>query len=385
MFDEVISFIKNINPERNFIPLHEPVFSGNEKKYLNECIDSGYVSSVGAYVTAFEEAIAAYTGAKRAVVVVNGTQALHLACVVAGVGKEDEVITQPLTFIATANAISYTGAACIFVDVDKDTMGMSPESLKLFLETNAVIRDGKCFNKTTNKQIKACIPMHTFGHPLRIDEIATICKQYHITLIEDAAESIGSTYKGKATGRFGLMGTLSFNGNKIITSGGGGAIITDDDAVADLAKHLSTQAKIPHTWEYAHDHIGYNYRMPNLNAALALAQLENLDSFIEKKRALAIIYKTFFEKKGFNFVSEPEHAFSNYWLHAIILKDRTERDAFLNESNANGVMTRPIWNLMNKAPMFAQCQCTNLDNAQWLEDRVVNIPSSVTYKENESN
>jgi perosamine synthetase len=376
MFDDVVSFIKKINQERSFIPLHEPVFIGNEKKYLNECIDSGYVSSVGAYVTAFEEAIAAYTGAKRAVVVVNGTQALHLACVVAGVSREHEVITQPLTFIATANAVSYTGAACIFVDVDRDTMGMSPASLKQFLETYAEIRDGKCFNKTTNKQIKACIPMHTFGHPLRIDEIAAICSAYHIVLIEDAAESIGSTYKGKSTGRFGLMGTLSFNGNKIITSGGGGAIITDDDAVADLAKHLSTQAKIPHTWEYAHDHIGYNYRMPNINAALALAQLENLDSFIEKKRTLAGLYKTFFQQKGMSFVSEPEHARSNYWLHAIILKDRTERDAFLNYSNGNGVMTRPIWNLMNKAPMFSVCQCTNLDNAQWLEDRVVNIPSS---------
>lgn len=380
MFEEIIACIKQINPGRSFIPLHEPVFTGNEKKYLNECIDSGYVSSVGAYVTAFEEAIATYTGAKRAIVVVNGTQALHLACIVAGVSREDEVITQPLTFIATANAIAYTGAACVFVDVDKDTMGMSPESLKGFLAANAVIKDGKCFNKTTNRQIKACIPMHTFGHPLRIDEIAAICAEYHIVLIEDAAESIGSAYKGKSTGRFGLMGTLSFNGNKIITSGGGGAIITDDAKIADLAKHLSTQAKIPHAWEYAHDQIGYNYRMPNINAALALAQLENLDTFIDKKRTLASVYKNIFEEKKVTFVSEPEHAFSNYWLHAIILKDRIERDAFLTYSNANGVMTRPIWNLINKAPMFAQCQCTNLDNAQWLEDRVVNIPSSVTYK-----
>jgi len=385
MFEEVIDFIKSINNGRSTIPLHEPCFAGNEKKYLADCIDSGFVSSVGEYVNRFEKQIASYTGAKRAVVVVNGTQALHLACVIAGVTAEDEVITQPLTFIATANAIAYTGAACIFVDVDKDTMGMSPASLKQFLVSNAVIREGKCFNKITNKQIKACIPMHTFGHPLRIDEIAAICKEYYITLIEDAAESIGSTYKGKATGRFGVMGTLSFNGNKIITAGGGGAIITDDDQLADFAKHLSTQAKIPHTWEYAHDHIGYNYRMPNINAALALAQLENLDTFIDKKRTLAQIYKKFFEEKGFCFVSEPADAYSNYWLHAIILKDRNERDAFLNYSNEHGVMTRPIWNLINKSPMFVQCQCTSLDNAQWLEDRVVNIPSSVTYIKNEGN
>jgi perosamine synthetase len=379
MFKSVTDFIKSLNEGRSFIPLHEPSFVGNEKKYLSDCIDSGFVSSVGAYVNNFEKALAEYTGAKRAVVVVNGTQALHLACVVAGVMQDHEVITQPLTFIATGNAITYTGASCIFVDVDRDTMGMSPRALNDFLKANAEMKDGICINKSTGKQIKACIPMHTFGHALRIDEIAVICNTYNITLIEDAAESIGTTYKGKFTGRYGAMGILSFNGNKIITAGGGGAIITDDDAIADRAKHLSTQAKIPHAWEYEHDQIGYNYRMPNINAALALAQLENLTPFIARKRALAQIYKSYFDTSNFKLITEPEYSHSNYWLQAIVLKDRNERDAFLAYSNENGVMTRPIWNLINKSPMFKNCQAGPLENAQWLEDRVVNIPSSVTY------
>ena len=376
MFDEVISFIKKINQERSFIPLHEPVFIGNEKKYLNECIDSGYVSSVGAYVTAFEDAIAAYTGAKRAVVVVNGTQALHLACVVAGVTKGDEVITQALSFIATANAISYTGASCIFVDVDKATMGMSPESLEDFLIHNTKLIDGRCINTKTGNQIKACIPMHTFGHPVKIDAIKSICDRYSITLIEDAAESIGSLYKGKHTGRFGAIGVFSFNGNKVITTGGGGALITDDDAIADRAKYLSTTAKIPHAWQYEHDEVGYNYRMPNLNAALGLAQLENLNVFIKQKRQLAELYKSFFESKNITLIQEPAECISNYWLQAIVLSDRTERDTFLKYSNEQGVMTRPIWNLINKSDMYKMCQTTSLINSEWFEDRVVNIPSS---------
>lgn len=376
MFDEVISFIKKINQERSFIPLHEPVFVGNEKKYLNECIDSGYVSSVGAYVTAFEEAIANYTGAKRAVVVVNGTQALHLACVVAGVTKGDEVITQALSFIATANAISYTGASCVFVDVDKDTMGMSPESLENFLIHNTKLIDGRCVNITTGNQIKACIPMHTFGHPVKIDVIKEICDRYNIMLIEDAAESIGSLYQGKHTGRFGKMGVFSFNGNKVITTGGGGALITDDDAIADRAKYLSTTAKIPHAWQYEHDEVGYNYRMPNLNAALGLAQLESLNVFIKQKRQLTELYKSFFESKNITLVQEPADCVSNYWLQAIVLADRVERDAFLKYSNEHGVMTRPIWNLINKSDMYKMCQTTSLVNSEWLEDRVVNIPSS---------
>ncbi|HVD98325.1 MAG TPA: LegC family aminotransferase [Cytophagaceae bacterium] len=377
MFEKVVSFIKDLNQGRAFIPLHEPAFVGNEKKYVNDCIDTGFVSSVGEYVNKFEHALAAYTGSKRAVVVVNGTEALHLACIVAGVTASDEVITQPLTFIATINAITYTGAAPVFVDVDRDTMGMSPESLKSFLQENAVLKEGQCFNKTTNKRIKACVPMHTFGHPVCIDEIAEICNQYKITLIEDAAESIGSKFKNTPTGRFGKLGILSFNGNKVITTGGGGAILTDDEALADLAKHLSTQAKIPHPWEYAHDHIGYNYRMPNINAALGLAQLENLDRFIAQKRILAEKYREYFLTIGIDFFSEPENSISNYWLNAVLLKDRNERDAFLKYTNENGVMTRPIWNLIYKSSMFEKCQRTDMTNAQWLEDRVVNIPSSV--------
>jgi perosamine synthetase len=380
MFNEIVDFIRQMNHGRECIPLHEPTFAGNEKKYVNDCIDSGFVSSVGEYVNKFELALSGYTGAKRAVVVVNGTQALHLALIIARVGIEDEVITQPLTFIATVNAIAYTGASPVFVDVDRETMGMSPDSLQIFLHAHAEIRKDKCYNRTTGKQIKACVPMHTFGHPARIDEIAEICSKYKITLVEDAAESIGSKYKGTMTGRFGKIGTLSFNGNKVITTGGGGAIITDDENLADLAKHLSTQAKIPHSWEYAHDQVGYNYRMPNINAALGLAQLENLDNFISKKRTLASSYKTYFENKGIGFFSEPKEAFSNYWLNALILKDRNERDAFLKYTNENGVMTRPVWNLINKSPMFAGSQCGDLSNAQWLEDKVVNIPSSVTFK-----
>lgn len=377
MFKDVVNFVKSINKDRTFIPLHEPTFSGNEKKYVNDCIDSGFVSSVGEYVTKFELALAEYTGAKRAVVVVNGTQALHLACVIMGVGANDEVITQPLTFIATVNAISYTGASPVFVDVDLDTMGMSPDSLEKFLQEYGEVKDGKCFNKKTGKQLKACIPMHTFGHPARIDKIAEICKQYGIVLIEDAAESIGSRYKGISTGRFGKVGTLSFNGNKVITTGGGGALITDDEKLADYAKHLSTQAKIPHAWEYAHDYIGYNYRMPNINAALGLAQLENLDIFIKHKRELTDAYREFFDDKEIRLFQEPKDSFSNYWLNAVLLKDRKERDEFLKYTNDNGVMTRPIWNLIYKTPMFANCQKTDMTNAEWLEDRVVNIPSSV--------
>ena len=385
MFKEIVTFIKGINNEREFIPLHEPEFSGNEKKYLIDCIDTGFVSSVGEYVNKFELEIAKYMGTKRAVVVVNGTEALHLSFVVLEIGIGDEVICQPLTFIATINAIAYTGANPIFIDVEKESMGMSADSLEIFLKNNSFIKDGKCFNKNTNKQIKACLPMHSFGHSVQIDRIKIICEQYYIILIEDAAEAMGSKFKGQSLGSFGSIGTLSFNGNKIITCGGGGAIITNDDKIADLAKHLSTQAKKAHQWEYSHDKIGYNFRMPNINAAVGMAQLENLDNFIIKKRELANIYKDFFIKNGINFFLEPNGSYSNYWLNSVLLKDRGERDEFLNYTNANGVMTRPIWQLINKSTMYKYCQCSDLSNAEWLEDRVVNIPSSVTYKTNERN
>ncbi len=378
MYSKFVNFVKETFGTNDFIPLHEPRFVGNEKKYLNECIDSTFVSSVGKFVDAFEDNIAKYTGAKHAIACVNGTAALHIALILSGVTKNDEVITQPLTFIATANAISYTGAKPIFIDVDKDTLGLSPEKLETFLSENTYFDDeGFCYNKKTDKIIKACIPMHTFGHPVRIDEVKFICDKYNIILIEDAAESLGSYYKNQHTGTFGKFGTLSFNGNKTITTGGGGMILTNDTELAKKAKHLTTQAKVPHKWEYVHDFIGYNYRLPNINAALGVAQLEQLPKFIEKKRELAKMYEEFFKDIGIQFVSEPKNSKSNYWLNFVLLKNREERDNFLKFTNENGVMTRPVWELMNRLEMFKGCQAEDIKNAEWLADRVVNIPSSV--------
>jgi perosamine synthetase len=377
MFNNIIEFIQDTYSTKDFIPLHEPRFVGNEKKYLNECIDSTFVSSVGKYVGELEENIASYTGAKYAIATSNGTSALHISLLLGNVGQSDEVITQPLTFIATCNAISYCGAQPIFIDVDKDTMGLSPSSLKYFFENNTTVKNNQCINNKTSKVIKACMPMHTFGHPCRIDEIKEICDTYNVFLIEDAAESFGSLYKGKHTGTFGQMAAFSFNGNKVITSGGGGCIITNDKILAKKAKHLTTTAKVPHKWEFIHDMVGYNYRMPNLNAALAVAQLENIDGFINSKRKLASSYKEFFSTQEPTFFKEPEQSKSNYWLNTILLKNKDQRDKFLEETNSRGVMTRPIWTLMNQLPMFDHAQCDDLINSKWLNDRVVNIPSSV--------
>jgi len=376
MFENVINFIQDTYKTKEFIPLHEPRFSGNEKKYLNECIDSTFVSSVGKFVDEFEEKIANYTGAKYAIATSNGTSALHISLLLADVDQNSEVITQPLTFVATCNAISYCGAQPVFLDVDKDTMGLSPSALKYFLENNTTVKSQQCINNKTGKVIKACMPMHTFGHPCRIDEIKEICDKYHVILIEDAAESVGSTYKGRHTGTFGQVGVMSFNGNKIITAGGGGCIVTNDKALAKKAKHLTTTAKVQHKWDFNHDMVGYNYRMPNLNAALLVAQLENLDNFISSKRKLANVYETFFNSNNYVFVKEPMDSKSNYWLNSIILKNKQQRDEFLDETNSSGIMTRPIWTLMNKLPMFGYAQCDSLKNSEWLEDRVVNIPSS---------
>ena len=378
MFKDVISFIQETYKTKSFIPLHEPRFIGNEKKYLNECIDSTFVSSVGKFVDEFEAKIASYTGAKYAVATSNGTSALHIALMLANVESDDEVITQPLTFVATCNAISYCGAKPLFIDVDKGTMGLSPSALKEFLDKNTLIKNQQCINNKTGQVIKACVPMHTFGHPCRIDEIRAICDQYYINVIEDAAESLGSFYKDKHTGTFGQMGVMSFNGNKIITAGGGGCILTNSAELAKRAKHITTTAKKPHKWEYSHDMIGYNYRMPNLNAALMVAQLEQIDKFLLNKRELANAYESFFSGSNIKFIKEPKDSKSNYWLNAIILKDKKQRDLFLDETNSASVMTRPTWVLMNKLPMFKEAQCTDLTNAEWLEERVVNIPSSVT-------
>jgi perosamine synthetase len=379
MFDGAIQFIRSQFQASGVVHLHEPQFAGREKEYLLDCIDSTFVSSVGAYVDRFESMLAAYTGAKYAVVTVNGTAALHVALKLAGVQSSDEVIAQPLTFIATANAIAYCGATPCFVDVDRDTLGMSPVALRCFLETQTekIAGTSRRIDRITRRTVAACVPMHTFGHPCRINEIVAICREYDIPVIEDAAESLGSFHKGQHTGTFGQMGVFSFNGNKTITCGGGGAIITDDETIARRAKHITTTAKIPHRWEFVHDEIGYNYRMPNLNAALACAQLEQIDGFLKNKRELAEAYKAYFSTIGISFVAEPKEARSNYWLNALILSGREERDSFLQATNDAGIKTRPVWRLMNELEMFKACPCGLLDNAKWLEQRVVNIPSSV--------
>ena len=365
-----------------FIPLHRPVFEGNEKQCLIDCIDSNFVSSVGAKVTEFEQHIASFTGAKYAIATVNGTAALHVALQLAGVGRDDEVITQALTFIATCNALSYAGAHPVFVDVDRETLGLSPESLRRFLETHAERRDdGSCWNKGTGRRIAACVPMHTFGIPARIAEIVAICEAYGIAVVEDAAESLGSYAGGRHTGTFGKLATLSFNGNKVITTGGGGMIVTDDEALARRAKHLTTTAKIPHPYEFVHDEVGYNYRLPNLNAALGCAQMETLPKMLEIKREIADRYRQFFAGTDMRFVDPLPGDTANYWLNAIVLEDEAARDALLEYTNAQGVMTRPIWRLMSRLEMFKHCQHDGLENSYWLEARVVNLPSSVPASE----
>ena len=378
MFNEFIDFVREVYGTKKNILLHEPKFIGNEKKYLNQSIDRTFVSTVGKFVDEFEEKIAKYVGAKHAIATTNGTSALHVSLILAGVKKNNEVITQPLNFVASSNAISYCNAEPIFIDVDRDTMGLSPSALKSFLNKNTTVKNKQCFNNKTKKVIKACVPMHSYGPPCRIDEIKQICDEYHIFLIEDAAESVGSFYKNRHTGTFGHLGVMSFNGNKIITAGGGGCIVTNDKVLAEKAKHLSTTAKVPHKWDFNHDMVGYNYRMPDINAALLLAQLENLNDFINNKRNLANKYEGFFKDRDCDFFKEPKNSKSNYWLNSIILKDKHQKDKFLEGTNSKGVMTRPIWTLMNNLPMYKDAQCYNLKNSNWFSERVVNIPSSTT-------
>lgn len=374
--DEILDFIKSVF-RADKIPLHEPKFIGNEKAYLNECIDTGFVSSVGKFVDKFEEQFTKIIGAKYAVATVNGTAALHIALKISGVKSGDLVITQPITFVATCNAISYLGATPVFVDVNYDDLGLSPAALERFLERNCEIKNGLCIEKDSGKVVRACVPMHTFGLPCKIDDIKEICNAWNVALVEDAAESLGSYYKSKHTGTFGKVGAFSFNGNKIATSGGGGAIVTDDENLAKLAKHITTTAKISHPYEYCHDEIGYNYRMPNINAALLVAQLENLNIFLKSKRELAAIYKEFFTKfSNVKFIDEPQNARANFWLNAILFDDCQKRNEFLKTSNENGVFTRPIWQLMNKLDMFKNCRSDCLENANFLSKRIVNLPSS---------
>jgi aminotransferase in exopolysaccharide biosynthesis len=378
--DQLTRFIRDYFETNQFIPLHAPLFAGREKEYVADTIESTFVSSVGAYVDRFEQGMASYTGSPKAVATVNGTAALHIAMKLAGVGAGDLVITQPLTFVATCNAIAYCNAEPVFIDVDMDTLGLSAEALEAWLEENAKLEsDGICRTQVDNKVIRACVPMHTFGHPVDLEGLVSVTHRWNIALIEDAAESLGSFYKGKHTGTFGALGTLSFNGNKIMTTGGGGMILANE-ALGARAKHLTTTAKKPHAYEYFHDELGYNYRLPNLNAALGCAQLEQLEAFIEAKRALAKAYEAFFFGTNLTFVKEPADCRSNYWLNAIICENKTHRDELLQTTNEQGVMTRPIWALMNHLAMYQGCRRGDLSNAEWLEERVINLPSSVVDK-----
>lgn len=375
---EIIEFIRSLYPGQDPVPLHAPVFRGNEKKYLEDCIDTTFVSYVGRYVGRLEEMIATYLDVKHAVAVVNGTVALQIALQLAGVRRDDEVLTQSLTFVATANAITHAGGRPVFIDSDLTHLGMDPEKLAGFLEQHAEKKpDGQLLNKLSGKRIAACVPVHIFGHPARIKEIVEICAHWGISVVEDAAESIGSTCRERHMGTFGLMGVLSFNGNKTITTGGGGMIVTDDPVLAARVRHLTTTAKVPHPWEFNHDEAGYNFRLTNVNAAIGCAQMEQIGAFLEQKRSLAGRYADFFSALGVRFFTEQPGCRSNYWLNTIFLESRAERDDFLKYSNENRVMTRPAWTLMNKLPMYENCLSTNLGNARWLEDRMVNLPSGI--------
>ena len=378
LFPEFVDFVRQLFSTEDSIPLHAPRFERNETKYVVDALNSTFVSSVGQHVNEFERKIAEFTGAHYVVATNNGTAALHTALLLAGVQSGDEVITQPLTFVATCNAIRYCGAEPVFMDVERTTLGLSPEAISVFLEEHAEVRsDGLCWNRQSNRIIRAVVPVHNLGLPARAAEIGEICARYNVPLIEDAAESLGSCRDGIHTGRAGCMGTLSFNGNKIITTGGGGAVITDDETIADKAKHLTTTAKQPHPWLFLHDEVGFNYRLPNLNAALGCAQIEQLPDYIERKRGLAKRYQQWFADKEPELVLEPLGTRSNYWLNAILLKDREERDSFLKYTNERGVMTRPMWTPMHTLPMYQNCQRGDVTIAENIESRLVNIPSSV--------
>lgn len=374
---ETIQFIKEKFKSTDFIPLHAPVFAGNEKKYVLDTLDSTFVSSVGAYVDKAEQMMAKISQTQKAVAVVNGTSGLQIAMQLAGVQRGDEVLTQALTFVATANAIHYTGAEAVFLDVDYDTMGLSPKAVSVFLEEYGEKRENGTYNKKTGRKIAACVPMHTFGFPVHLDALMSICSEWNIPIVEDAAESLGSYYKGKHTGSFGQLGVFSFNGNKIVTCGGGGMIVTQNEGLGKLGKHLTTTAKVPHPYEYVHDQVGYNFRMPNLNAALVCAQMEQLDSFLTNKRALAKEYAAFFAKQNIKFRTELEDTQVNYWLMCVEFGNLEERNAFLKATNEAKTMTRPIWQLMYRLPMYQHCYRDAQKNAEFLEERIVNIPSSV--------
>jgi perosamine synthetase len=376
-YKEIVGFIRSIYGENKNLSLHEPIFIGNEKKYIIDALDSTYVSSVGPYVDRFEERFADYVGSKYAIATVNGTAALHIALKLSGVSDNDEVITQPMTFVATANAISYCNAKPIFIDIDKDTLSLSPSILESWLANETFIENNLCYNKKTNNVIRACLPMHTFGHINHIQELKEVCLKNHINLIEDAAEAMGSFVGDTHSGRFGDFGIFSFNGNKIMTSGGGGMIITDNEKLAIRARDLTTTARKVEDFEYFHDEIGYNYRLPNINAALGCAQLEKIDYFLDKKRDISNKYKKYFNQLDIEYLDERDGTKSNFWLNTIIFKSKNERSDFIKYSNENHVQTRPSWRLMNKLKPYSECIRGNLDNSEYYADRLVNIPSSV--------
>lgn len=377
--EELVQKLKNFYPEQAFVPLHEPIFKGNELQYVTDCIETGWVSSVGSYVDSFEKNLAEFTGVKRAIAVVNGTAALHICLKLVGVMANDEVLIPALTFVATANAISYAGAIPHFVDVSRSTLGVDPIQLEKYLAQHTFQKDGKTFNKHTNRRISAIVPMHTFGHPVDMDKLVEVANFYHLKVVEDAAESLGSYYKDVHTGNFGNISTVSFNGNKIITTGGGGAILTNDEELGKRAKHITTTAKIPHPYEYIHDEIGFNYRMPNLNAALGCSQLEALPDFLNKKRKLASAYKELFQTiEGFTFFEEPTHCQSNYWLNVLLLDAPNVhlRNEVIETLNKNGMMSRPIWKPLNELTMYQSCPSMDLTITRELAGRIINIPSS---------
>jgi aminotransferase in exopolysaccharide biosynthesis len=378
-FQQTIKFIREKFQTNDFIPLHAPVFNGNERNYVMDTLDSTFVSSVGQYVDLAEKMVSEISQTTKAIAVVNGTSGLQVALELAGVKRGDEVITQALTFVATANAIHYTGAHPVFLDVDYDTMGLSPKAVANFLDEFGEKREDGTYNKKTGNKISACVPMHTFGFPIHLDELVKLCNTWNIPIVEDAAESLGSYYKNKHTGSFGLLGVFSFNGNKIVTSGGGGMIVSNDESLGKLGKHITTTAKVPHPYEYVHNIIGYNYRMPNINAALICAQLEQLNLFLYSKRKLAEEYSSFFQDQGIIFRKELENTKANYWLMCIELENLEERNAFLKITNESKIMTRPIWQLMYRLPMYQYCYRDEQKNAKFLEERIVNIPSSVNF------
>jgi len=381
MYSSFVKFVQELYGTKEPISLHSPRFEGNEKRYLLETIDSSFVSSVGEFVNRFEQSVAEYTGSNYAIATINGTSALHIALKLAGVEPGTEVITQSFTFIATCNAIRYCNAIPIFVDVDSKTLGLSHQSLQTFLESHAEIRDdGNCWNKTTNRRISVCLPMHSFGFPAELDHLNKLCSQYNIVLVEDAAESLGSFYKDQHTGTIGKIAIISFNGNKITTTGGGGIILTSDPEIARRAKHITTTAKIPHQWNFVHDDVGYNYRLPNLNAALGLAQMESLPKYLKQKRTIAEQYQQWGKDNGVQFLKEPKNTQSNYWLNALLTESKEERDQWLSKTNEMGVMTRPAWTPMHQLLINQDCITSDLSTTEWLFDRLINVPSSVNIK-----